>query len=197
MHEISSWNKMPTISWIHSFHNHPLVQEAFIKRIQQHDLASYDHILFSFHGLPERNILKQNRQCLKNDCCANNTHCYRAQCLNTCTTLANKLNLAPDRWSMSFQSRLGVNKWLSPYTNKTVKELARKGVKKLLVVCPAFVADCLETVYEIGVELKKEFVKDGGCAIDLVEGLNASSSWIFALQSMIMETVCSNTRYRA
>ncbi len=154
-----------------------------------------DHTLFSFHGLPESHIQAADvthRHCLiKEECCrelSNANHgCYRAQCFHTAHAIARGLNLQADHFSISFQSRLGRGKWLEPYTLEHVRMLAEKGVKRLLVFCPSFVADCLETTEEIQVDVQEAFIKNGGEELILVPSLNSSEVWIAALEAMIRE----------
>jgi protoporphyrin/coproporphyrin ferrochelatase len=146
---------------------------------------SPDHVLFSFHGLPERHLRKTDAgggHCLvKSDCCDSissaNRRCYRAQCFATARALAARLSLPQGRWSVSFQSRLGRTRWIEPYTDRTITALARDGCKRLLVFCPAFVADCLETLEEIGIRGKEQLLAAGGERLTLVPSLNASPMW--------------------
>jgi protoporphyrin/coproporphyrin ferrochelatase len=144
-----------------------------------------DHVLFSFHGLPERHLHKTDvsgGHCLaKDDCCSSvtsvNRRCYRAQCLATARALAARLALAEGTWSVTFQSRLGRTRWIEPYTDRALAALAQAGCKRLLVFCPAFVADCLETLEEIGIRGKEQFIAAGGERLTLVPCLNASPTW--------------------
>jgi ferrochelatase len=113
-----------------------------------------------------------------------NRHCYRAQCFATARRLATALALDPARWSISFQSRLGRTPWIKPYTDHVLDELAAAGVKKLAVLCPAFVADCLETLEEIGLRARDQFRAAGGTELVLVPSLNASPAWVEAVVTM-------------
>ncbi|QNR24915.1 ferrochelatase [Croceimicrobium hydrocarbonivorans] len=145
----------------------------------------YDYLLFSYHGVPERQIRHSDvskAHCLRLDnCCAKDSpaqaFCYRHQTLATTEMVARQLDLKAGTYSTSFQSRLGPIKWLDPYTDKTIAELAQKGVKKLAVVCPAFVSDCLETIEEIGVEAREIFMENGGEDFTLIPCLNDQSDW--------------------
>ena len=123
------------------------------------------------------------------NCCSTittaNQFCYSAQCHATAHAIARKLNLHKDQYTISYQSRLGPEKWLSPYTIKVIEELAEKGAKKLLVFSPAFVADCLETTIEIGYEYQEEFEEWGGEQIDLVKSLNADPRWIRVIADLV------------
>lgn len=154
-----------------------------------------EHVLFSFHGLPERHIRKgdpSGAYCLvRPDCCDTrttaNTHCYRRQCFETAHGIAERLALSEDAYSVSFQSRLGREPWLQPYTDETIAMLAENGLKRLAVMCPAFVADCLETLEEIGIAGKKTFLDHGGHAYVQVPCLNAHPAWLDALAAMVQD----------
>ena len=145
----------------------------------------YDHILFSYHGVPERHIRKGDitkAHCLNfEDCCQKDSpahhFCYRHQTLRTTDLIAEQLNLPEGKYSSSFQSRLGRDPWLTPFTDKTIIDLAQKGIKKLVVVCPAFVSDCLETIEEIDVEAREFFLENGGEEFTLVPCLNDREDW--------------------
>ena len=149
-------------------------------------VASADHVLFSFHGLPERQIHRSDptgQHCLASASCCDrigeaNRFCYRAQCFATARGIAQRLGLAADRYTVSFQSRLGRTPWIRPHSDVVAPELARKGVKRLAVFCPAFVADCLETLEEVGLRLNASFVEAGGESLTLVPSLNATPLWV-------------------
>ena len=151
-----------------------------------------DHVLFSFHGLPERHMTAgdpSGTHCLASpDCCAAmnalNRNCYRAQSYATARDLAAGLHLADGGWSVSFQSRLGRTPWIKPYTDVVLDELAARGVKRLAVFCPAFVADCLETLEEIGLRARDQFRAAGGEDLVLVPSLNASATWADAVAAI-------------
>lgn len=171
---------------IEPFWDHPGYIEAFaaVGRPVLDELEP-DHVLFSFHGLPNRHIRKcdpTGAHCLvKPDCCDEmveaNQRCYRAQSVHTARAIAAKLGLADDAWSYAFQSRL-TNDWLTPFTDEVLPELAKAGHKKVAVFCPAFVADCLETLEEIGMRADEDFRAAGGEALRLVPSLNASARWV-------------------
>jgi ferrochelatase len=151
--------------------------------------AAPDHVLFSFHGLPERQIRKSDPSgghCLASPSCCDtvgprNHRCYRAQCYATARALAGRLGLPGDGWTVTFQSRLGRTPWIKPYTDLVLPELAHKGVKKLAVLCPSFVADCLETLEEIALRAREDFLAAGGEALTLVPSLNAHPRWVQAV----------------
>ncbi|MCH2533815.1 MAG: ferrochelatase [Bdellovibrionales bacterium] len=144
----------------------------------------FDHTLFSYHGLPESHIQKldQTGKCLTSKCCEalDNTrldYCYRAQCFHTTKLIAERLQIK--KWSYSFQSRFG-KKWIKPFTDIEVERLAKEGVKRLLVVSPAFVTDCLETLEELHIGLKESFLQAGGVELKVVPCLNANDDWVEA-----------------
>ena len=151
--------------------------------------APADHVLFSFHGVPERHVRRSDAtgvQCLGSPSCSDaltpaNRSCYRAQCLFTARELARRVGLSGGGFTVSFQSRLGRTKWIEPYTDATLSALARRGVKRLAVVCPSFVADCLETLEEIGIRGRDQFLREGGEAFTLVPCLNADPRWVDAV----------------
>ncbi len=155
--------------------------------------ARPDHVLFSFHGLPERQVRKSDetgRHCLASEeCCARivteNRNCYRAQCSATARLLAARLDLPPGGWTMTFQSRLGRDPWIRPYTDETVVSLAEAGVRRIVAFSPAFVADCLETIEEIGMQARASFLEHGGEEFRLVPSLNAHPRWIAAASSLV------------
>jgi ferrochelatase len=155
--------------------------------------AGYDHLLFSFHGVPERHLRKSDptgRHCLQTpDCCAQDgparATCYRAQCLRTVAAFVREA--AVRRYSVAFQSRLGRDPWLTPYTDQELVRLARAGVRRLRVICPAFVSDCLETLEEIGMRGRETFLEAGGEDYALIPCLNSHPLWIDTLQHMVTE----------
>jgi ferrochelatase len=159
-----------------------------------------DHVLFSFHGLPERHMRKQHPQhCLAtSDCCAaisqRNMNCYRAQCFATARALRGALGLAAEHTTVCFQSRLGRRPWISPYTDVVVPELAQRGLKRLAVFCPAFVADCLETLEEIGIRARASFLAAGGQELHLVPSLNATPVWVSAVKDLVLKAAHGGIR---
>jgi len=156
------------------------------------DTEPPDHVLFSFHGLPERQVkatdLGSGRCRFSQDCCAaiteENRFCYRAQSYATARAMAAQLGLEEGGWSVSFQSRLGRTPWIQPYTDEVVPALAKRGVKRLAVACPSFVADCLETLEEIGIRAREDFLEAGGEALKLIPCVNADPRWARAVADM-------------
>jgi len=161
----------------------------------------YDQILFSYHGVPERHICKGDitgQHCLKvANCCdvpsEAHKYCYRHQCWTTTKLVTTQLNIQKDKWGFSFQSRLGRDPWLQPYTALRLEQLPKEGVKKILVVCPAFVSDCLETLEEIAEEGKEIFLHNGGESFDIIPCLNAHPLWVNALAKWIREYANGNS----
>jgi protoporphyrin/coproporphyrin ferrochelatase len=154
-----------------------------------------DHLLFSYHGLPERHLKKADPtgiHCLSSgDCCTtpNEAHatCYRHQCFKTTEMVVDNLGVKEDAYSVSFQSRLGKDPWMQPYTTDKVKHLAKDGIKNLAVVTPAFVSDCLETIEEIGIEAKEDFLNSGGEHFTRIECINDSEDWADLLASWLKQ----------
>jgi ferrochelatase len=152
-----------------------------------------DHVLFSYHGLPERQVKRTDtsgQHCFAHpDCCEKivgaNKDCYRAQCFATSNSLAAALDLAPSRCSSAFQSRLGGTPWIRPFTDEWVVELAAQGHRRLAVLCPAFVADCLETLEEVGIRLRQQWISLGGEDLLLVPSLNAHPVWADAVANLV------------
>jgi len=185
-------NLMPDIKlrFIPPFYKDPLFIEAFAK-VTRESLSDfqYDHLLLSFHGLPERQIKKTDstgKHCLASQECCNqlsppNALCYRAHCFETARLMTQKLGLAPDRYTVAFQSRLGRTPWIKPFSDELYRTLPQQGVKRLAVACPAFVADCLETLEEVQLRGKEEFVRHGGVDLKLVPSLNSNEVWVRAV----------------
>lgn len=190
---IQQWWVIPNIKVISQFYDHPGYIDQFVENAKKFDLSSYDHICFSYHGLPVRQVDKvydaeglcQDHSC-EHEISDDNRFCYKATCFATTRLIAEKLNLKEEDYTVSFQSRLDKN-WLEPFSDKVVEERAKKGDKRLLFFSPAFVADCLETIIEIGGEYQEIFEAHGGQKIDLVESCNDKASWVATLEEMIRE----------
>lgn len=165
--------------------------EALVASARPHLAQDYDHLLFSYHGLPERHLRKSDPTCnhclMVDSCCevVSEAHrtCYRVQCFRTTDAFVRLAGVT--RYSVAFQSRLGREPWLQPYTDQEIVRLAKDGVKKLLVICPAFVADCLETLEEIGLRGRELFLAHGGREFSLIPCLNTHPRWITALEHMV------------
>jgi len=188
--KISRWMELPVI-W--PYYDHPEYIEALVARSKPYLEKEHDHLLFSFHGVPERHLRKSDptgSHCLASaDCCSGDhpahATCYRAQCLRTMEAFSARAGLAKDKYSFAFQSRLGKDPWLRPYADQTIREMPAKGIRRLLVICPAFISDCLETIEEIGMQAKKEFLNAGGESFELIPCLNEHPRWIDAMEALI------------
>ncbi|HEY9008279.1 MAG TPA: ferrochelatase [Ohtaekwangia sp.] len=191
MRVMKSWWVIPEVKLISQYYDHPTFIDAFVARGKQYTISDYDHVLFSYHGLPERQVDKvyDSGHCSDHDCEQEITHenkfCYKATCYATTRLLAEKLNIPADKYTVCFQSRLD-QKWLKPFSDEVVRECGRKGMKKLLVFSPAFTADCLETVIEIGDEYQEIFHEHGGEKVQLVESLNDHPLWIRCLKDLVL-----------
>ena len=205
MEIVSKWQTIPKISFIHHFFDHP----SFIKAsasigTSYLEKQNYDHIIFSYHGLPERQLRKADStgNCLKiggenpdlasqANCCAQlhplNKSCYRAQCFAQSRLLAQALNIKEEDYTVCFQSRLGKSPWIQPYTDDVIRKLAQEGKKSILAFAPSFVADCLETTIEVGEEYKELFESLGGEHWQLVESLNTNPLWIQCIEELILQ----------
>ena len=190
MRVMRDWWVLPEIKIVSQYYDHPDYIGAFVDRGKQFDLNAYDHILFSYHGLPERQVDKVH---LKGSCsdynCEHNINdenkfCYRAAAYATTRLIASQLGLSSQQYTVCFQSRLD-KKWLRPFSDEVVKDCAKKGMKKILVFSPAFTADCLETIIEIGEEYQQIFRKHGGEKVQLVESLNGHPLWIKCLAHLV------------
>lgn len=177
------------------FYDHPQYIRALANSIKPFLAAPYDHILFSYHGIPERHIIKTDptkKHCLScTNCCEvpSEAHevCYRHQVIETTKLVAKELDIPEGKFSFSFQSRLGRDKWLQPYTTAQLKIFPKQGIKNLVVVSPAFVSDCLETLEEIHVEGKEDFMHAGGYTYNTVPCLNINDEWVSAVVQLIDE----------
>ncbi|MGL4317152.1 MAG: ferrochelatase [Pseudomonas sp.] len=174
------------------FFQEPTYLDALVASAQPHLQQGFDHLLLSFHGLPEshiRKLVKDPNHSLTASSSAGVSAetlavCYRSQCLRSAELFAERAGLQPGQWSVAFQSRLGRNKWIEPYTEARLDELGKAGVKKLLVMCPAFVADCIETLEEIGDRGREQFLEAGGEELVLVPCLNEHPQWVSALLAL-------------
>ena len=175
------------------FFDHPDYIRALVASAQPALKRDYDHLLFSYHGLPERHLRKSDPtgcHCLASpDCCQKESPahatCYRAQAFKTVAAFVKLANVPADKYSISFQSRLGRDPWLKPYTDYELPRLAAEGKRRLVIMCPAFVSDCLETIEEIGLRGRETFLQAGGKEFTLVPCLNEHPLWLDALAGMI------------
>jgi len=191
MKEISKWWVIPELKIISQYYDHKDYIDAFVERGKQYNLDEYDHILFSYHGLPTRQVDKVYDESLCEDhACEieiteDNKYCYKATSFATTRLLAEKLGIKEEDYTVCFQSRLDKN-WLEPFSDKVVEQKAKEGAKKLLVFSPAFTADCLETIIEIGDEYQEIFEEHGGEKVQLVESLNDHPKWIACLKDLVL-----------
>lgn len=191
MEIVSRWWVIPELQIISQYYDHEAFIDCLVNRGKTYDLSQYDHILFSYHGLPERQVDKVYNDgylCKDHDCedqlTETNYYCYKAACYQTTKAVVEKLNIPEGQYTVCFQSRLS-SKWLTPFSDAIIEEQALKGAKKLLVFSPAFTADCLETIYEIGTEYQELFQKHGGEKIHLVDSLNSGDDWVEAIKAII------------
>lgn len=175
------------------FYDHPGFIDALVETSADYLKQDYDLLLFSFHGLPERHLRKSDptgNHCLvAKDCCSGehpaHQTCYRAQCYKTVQAFVKKAGIPERKYAVSFQSRLGRDPWLKPYTDFELERFAKEGIKRVLVACPAFVSDCLETLEEIGMRGKEDFENAGGEDLKLIPCVNEHPKWIATLEGMI------------
>ncbi len=182
------------ISYVQPFYDRDIYIDCLAESIREKLPENYDALQFSYHGVPERHIYKTDptNTCNLNDCCSradNPSHqfCYRHQCYKTTELVIEKLNIPREKTVVSFQSRLGKDKWMEPYTDETLEALPKKGVKNLAIVCPAFVSDCLETLEEISVEGRDEFLHAGGENFHYIPCLNDEDRWIEVVKTLCEE----------
>ena len=192
---IKKWWVIPEVKMITQFWDDEGYLNSFVEKGRRYKIDEYDHIIFSYHGLPVRQVDKvyiDGKPCSDHNCeneiTEENKYCYKAQCYATSRILAERLKIPSEKYTVSFQSRLDKN-WLTPFTDKIIIEQAAKGAKKLLVFSPAFVADCLETVIEIGDEYQQLFKEHGGDKLQLVESLNDDNNWVEALKKLIEKNI--------
>ena len=192
MNIIRNWWVIPEIKIVSQFWDSEGYINSIVERSKAFDLKSYDHVLFSYHGLPERHVDKVyegSDLCTDQPCeielNEKNKLCYKATCFATTRLIAEKLNLKDSDYTVCFQSRLD-KKWLTPFSDQVVEEWAKKNAKRLLVFSPAFVADCLETLVEIGSEYQEIFEEHGGKTVDLVPSSNDHPEFISCLNELVL-----------
>jgi len=166
---------VPALRFISDYHALPAYIEALAASVEDHrrQFGATDHLLMSFHGVPERYVAKGDP--------------YRSQCENTARLLAEKLGLADGRWSVSFQSRFGRDRWLQPYTSEVLAGFPGRGIRSVSVICPGFAADCLETLEEIGMENRDVFRAAGGEVYQYIAALNARPDHVAALRALVLQ----------
>jgi len=189
------------LNFIKPYYNEPAYIDALSGHMRPYLEADYDQLLFSYHGVPGRHIRKSDttgQHCLRvEDCChvdsPAHATCYRHQVFETTRLVTEKLKIPRDKYSISFQSRLGKG-WLEPFTDIRLEQLPAEGVKKLIVVCPAFVSDCLETLEEIADRGKKTFMQAGGTSYQMIPCLNLDTLWVDAISGWITDCVSGGKR---
>jgi ferrochelatase len=193
--EVHQKKKYPfSLTFIKPYYSEPEYIEALADRIKPYLDQPYDHILFSYHGVPARHVMKSDvtgNHCLQSpDCCdvtsPAHAYCYRHQGIATTRLVAEKLGVPRDKYSISYQSRLGKG-WLEPFTDIRLEEMPKEGIKRLLIICPAFVSDCLETLEEIAERGKESFMGAGGESYQMIPCLNTHPLWVSALAGWLKE----------
>ena len=181
---------VPKINFINQFYDNEKFIDAWVEKAEEFDIDSYDKVIFSYHGVPNSHVdnVYPDSICEDHDCetkiTEDNKFCYKATTYETTKLLASKLNIDPNNYIVSYQSRLTDN-WLSPFTDKVLKSMPKDGNNNILVFSPAFTADCLETIIEIGDEYQELFKEEGGENLDYVKSLNYSDLWADAIIDII------------
>ncbi len=181
---------VPKIKFINQFYDNDKFIDAWVEKARKFNINSYDKIIFSYHGIPNSHVdnVYENSVCNDHDCeskiTEDNKFCYKATTYETTKLIASRLNINPENYLVTYQSRL-TNKWLSPFTDEVLQSMANEGNKNVLVFSPSFTADCLETIIEIGDEYNELFISSGGQKLDYVESLNYSDLWSDAIISII------------
>jgi ferrochelatase len=188
---IKSWWVIPKLTFVSQFWDNSGYIDSLVNNAKKFNLQDFDHILFSYHGLPERQVDKVyegKALCTDQPCETElneqNKFCYKATSYATTRLIAQRLNLKESDYTVCFQSRLD-KKWLRPFSDEIIQELGNKGLKKILVFSPAFVADCLETVIEIGTEYQEIFESVGGIKIQLVPSCNSDDVFVQGMEQLI------------
>ena len=194
MNIIRKWWVIPNIEIISQFYDHDGYLDAIVERAKEFNFDDFDRIMFSYHGLPDRHVDKvydtglcEDQPC-ETEMNEYNKFCYKATCYATTRLIAEKIGLKESDYTVAFQSRLD-KKWLTPFSDKVIEQWAQEGAKKILVFSPAFVADCLETLVEIGVEYHEDFQKMGGELVQLVPSTNDHPRFIDCLEDLIRKNV--------
>jgi ferrochelatase len=182
--------KVKDVHFIRQFYDHPAFINAFVERMKRYNPASFDHVIFTYHSLPESHLQRIHPEYHCTGCACETAmpeygrECYKAAAYETSRRLASAFQLSTTDYSVSFQSRFA-NKWIGPFTDERIRELAAKGVKRILVVAPSFVADCLETIVEISLDYKELFLSEGGNELVMAESLNDEDFWATAIVDII------------
>lgn len=173
MKELKQYPLIPQVKTINSFYEHPLFIDAFAEKISSYHPENYEQIMFTYHSLPMSHVKKAE----------NTPYCYVSACMETTRLISEKLNMPKEKIITTFQSQISKD-WLQPFSDQIIIEKAKQGIKSLLIVAPSFVADCLETSIELGIEYKRLFLNNGGEKCELVKSLNDSEKWIELLKNI-------------
>lgn len=190
--ELQTREVIPELQFVSQFYDHPGFVRAFAARIRASGYQEYDHLVFSYHGLPLRQIRKVHPHVDPADCScetelpAHGKYCYKAACYETSRLIAAELGLGPDHYSVAFQSRMSAD-WMEPFTDELLVKIAGEGVSDVLIAAPSFVADCLETTVELGIDYKELFLRSGGKSLSYVESLNDRDEWVEVLRDMVID----------
>ncbi len=191
MQQVMNWEVIPGIQFINQYYDNKEFIDVWVKKIKSCNYREYDHIVFSYHGLPLRQLNKIHPGIDSSTCTCkikmpeHGKYCYKATCYETTRLIAAKLGLEEKDYSVSFQSRFSDN-WMKPFTDELLKRKAKEGVSNILMIAPAFVADCLETTVEIGIQYRDLFIKSGGNKLHYAGSLNDMPEWINVLKNIIM-----------
>ena len=193
--ELEKMNWQPEILELGHFESDDSYINPLVSSIESH-LENGSHVLFSYHGLPLSHVRRSDatgKHCQKiDDCCSliddANSSCYAHHCMMTTLAVTKKLGLGQENWSLSYQSRLGPVKWLRPSTTEIVEKLAKRGIKKLIIISPAFLADGLETLEELDIEIREHYTKHGGGELEILSCLNDNLDWIKGLSNLVKKT---------
>lgn len=191
--ELAKNADIPAITVVNSFYDHPAFIAAWRTVIQEHAPAKPPEVwIFSYHGLPVRQLNNRGcatAHCLQHTVCPtasiDNHLCYRRQCFATSYHIAQALGLTDAQYRVTFQSRLGRTPWITPYTDQLLTELAAQGVKRIAIACPSFAVDCLETLEEIGIRARHQWLRLGGVEFSLIPCLNAHPAWVSGLTQVL------------
>lgn len=184
---ITSWTTIPKLRVITEFCDNPGFIDAHAHKLQS--IGPFEKLIVSFHGLPERQLQKANEECLCTaSCCSRNISCYRAHCRRTYNALLKRLGRTDENTLLTFQSRFGKDPWIGPDTQETAIKLAQDGVKRIAIISPSFTMDCIETLYELGQEVRHKFIESGGSDCLVAPSLNDSPEWIETVWKLIQST---------
>ncbi|MFV0520861.1 MAG: ferrochelatase [Mangrovibacterium sp.] len=185
---ILSWHVIPRIRLVSSFYKNPLFINCYGQHIEKYIGKEKDfHLVFSYHGIPQRHVEYSKQSSFGSEHADSIDYNYQSACFQTSKLLAERLNLSREQYTTCFQSRLGKEPWIQPYTSDTITKLAQDGEENIIACSPSFVADCLETTIEIGEQYRNLFLAHGGKSFTLIDSLNSNEDWAEALVQMIKE----------